>query len=296
MQPIVVFDRDEALVHVLTRDYARGLIELADRRGVLPPAIDVARARPPYRSAWPIEEVSKEAIEQYKQDYPGGHRFTDGIVSSAVNDGDFARYVVDHPVSEFSSLPIAWIGRAEEDIYRSWGDGLRTSNPEAYIRLEAVVAACEDWRVKQEPRGPVEIALEFVGPDDPVHEDERNAFDKAIDDAEDHLREALGQQGWESYNDQARHYVRRGLEWARHRYLWPPSFDIRKARRWICKRAHDFGWTPERFSEFDRHHGRGDRYSYCVRTRYVYPELRLARRSKGIATEFWREQRSISAG
>ena len=32
------------------------------------------------------------------------------------------------------------------------------------------------------------------------------------------------------------------------------------------------------------------------RTYYVYPELRLARRSKGIATEFWREQRSISAG
>ena len=41
---------------------------------------------------------------------------------------------------------------------------------------------------------------------------------------------------------------------------------------------------------------RPDDYSYCVRTRYVYLELRLARRSKGIATEFWLEQRSISAG
>lgn len=260
-----VFDRDEALVHVLIRDYARGVIELADRRGVLPLAVDIARARPPYRSAWPIEDVSKETVEQYKQDYPGGHRFTDDIVSSAVNDGDFARYVMDHPVREFSSLPITWIGRTEDNIYHSWADALRTSNPEAYSRLEAVVAACEDWRSKQNSRRPLEIVLRFVDPGDPVEEDERNAFDEAIDDAEERLREALGQQGWEGYNDQARHYVRRGLEWARHRYQWPPSFETGKARRWICKRAHDFGWTPERFSEFDRQRGRGgDRYDHQV--------------------------------
>ena len=63
----------------------------------------------------------------------------------------------------------------------------------------------------QDPRSPMEIVLKMVNPGDAVDEEERNVFDKAIDDAEDRLHEALGQQGWEGYNDQARHYVRRGL-------------------------------------------------------------------------------------
>ena len=258
-----VFDREEALVHALVRDHARGIIELAHRRGVLSSTVTVARARPPYRSAWPIEDVPKEAIEEYKQDYPGGHRFTDDIVSSTVNDGDFARYVTDGAVDDFSSLPIAWIERTEKDIYDSWVASLAASNPDALARLNDVTAACDAWCAEQDPHSPMTYALRFVEPGKPVDEDRRTAFEKAIDEAEERLQQALGTAGWEDYNNQARHYVREGLQWARRSYQWPPSFDTRRARRWICKRAHDLGWTQERFGEFDRNLGHsGDRYNH----------------------------------
>ncbi len=144
-----VFDRDEALVHVLIRDYARGVIELADRSGVLPLAVDIARARPPYRSAWPIEQLSKEAIEQYKEDYPGGHRFTDGIVSSAVNDGDFLGTLW---ITPSASLAACQLRGSDERRRTSTVMGRTTPNfvPAAYSRLEAVAVACEHWRANQD--------------------------------------------------------------------------------------------------------------------------------------------------
>src|SRR6185437_2125947 len=71
-----VFGANEALPHVLIRDHARGIVEFANAEGVLPAGIDVARARPPYTSSWPLEEVSEESVEGYVQKYKTG-TFTD---------------------------------------------------------------------------------------------------------------------------------------------------------------------------------------------------------------------------
>ena len=138
------------MVHALIRDHARGIVELAHLRGVLPTSIDLARARPPYRSV-PPEVVPEETIETYVQDYPGGRRFADDIVSSSINDGDFARYVVDGAVDDFSSLPIAWNGRSEAEIYSDWMSSLAGRLPEAEARLQDLVTACDTWRRNQAP-------------------------------------------------------------------------------------------------------------------------------------------------
>lgn len=206
----VAFNRDEPIPHVLIRDSARGIIELAKTRDVLSPKVELIRARPPYRSAWPIEDVSQETVEEYKQDYPGGHRFTDDIVSSAVTDGDFARYIIDPAVRKFSNLPIAWIGRTEEEVFQSWVADVTTANPGAFAHLQEVIAACNKWRAKQDKRSPMEIAIKFVEAGE-VDEDQRSEFEKAVDEAEDRLKSALGSERWEDYCNQGRHYVRRGL-------------------------------------------------------------------------------------
>ena len=260
-----VFDHDEPVVHVLIRDHARGIVELAHRRNVLPATVDIGRARPPYRSGWPIEEVSEEAVEEYKQDYPGGHRFTDDIVSSAVNDGDFARYVSDKAIDDFSSLPISWIGRTENDIYAEWAASLAATNSDAFVRLNEVIAACDTWRERQPPESPMRFSIRLVAAGEQPDEDARSKFEKAVDEAEGRLEAALGPSGWKDYNSRARHFVREGIRGAKRFYQWPPLFDMWAARRWICKRAHDFGWTQERFGEFDRNLGRsGDRYNHRI--------------------------------
>ena len=137
-----VFDRPEPIVHVLIRDHARGIIELAHVRGVLPSSFDMERIRPPYRSAIPAT-VTEETIETYQQEYRPGNFMRDEIVGSTVNDGDFARYVIDHPIYDFSSLPIAWIGRTEQEVYDAWSASLTTRLPHANELLLKLIATCD---------------------------------------------------------------------------------------------------------------------------------------------------------
>ena len=63
--------------------------------------------------------VPPEVIETYKQDYPGG-RHSDSIVSSTVDDGDFARYVIDYAVGNWTALGIEWAGSGREAVFEEW--------------------------------------------------------------------------------------------------------------------------------------------------------------------------------
>ena len=107
----------------LLRDHARGVLQYASWRGMLAPEVDVAKFTPPHSSDWPIEFVSDEQIENYKHDWNGRGVFTDAIVSSAVRDGDFARYIIDHVVRHWADAPIgvAKLPTASE-IGQSWID------------------------------------------------------------------------------------------------------------------------------------------------------------------------------
>lgn len=149
-----VFDRDEVPAHVLIRDHARGIVELAHIRGALPAGVDLTRARPPYRRSSGIEDVPDAVIDAYVHEYAPGKSFRDDIVNSSVNDGDFARYVMDTPVGKFSAFPIALVGQSQEQIYRDWVGDLVSRIPEAEARLNELIAACDAWRANQSPFGP----------------------------------------------------------------------------------------------------------------------------------------------
>ena len=102
----VVFDTlfadGKPSTNALLRDHARGIVEYAAWCGVLDSSIDLALARPPYQSSWPIEPVPDELIDSYTEDRGHGV-FGDTIVDSSVgNMGDFATYVVDRKVNRWS--------------------------------------------------------------------------------------------------------------------------------------------------------------------------------------------------
>ncbi|AXB77117.1 hypothetical protein [Novosphingobium sp. P6W] len=80
--------------HALIRDHARGIIELAAHRGVLPADIPLAQVRPPYPKGQALEVIGRDVLAGYVQDYSGS-LFSDEICSSAVEDGDFACYEID---------------------------------------------------------------------------------------------------------------------------------------------------------------------------------------------------------
>lgn len=230
----IAFIHQTPPMNALLRDHALGIVKYAEWRGQLPSTVDLRKVEPPYRSPWPIEHVSDELIKSYKMDYGGGHSYSDPIVSSAVDDGDFARYVIDSRLGDWSPAPIGTTKFPKiSDIFDKWLDDFRAiateAEAEAFIRIvDASKATKGQAPYQQTP--------------------ERTA----LDDANETSRKLLTADAWEEYRVRAKHFVEHFAFSDRPFSDHPARFSTQWARRWVCKRAHELGWTPELFGEFDR--------------------------------------------
>ena len=215
-------------VNVLIRDHGRGLIEYALWRGCLPDGVDLAKVRPPYQSPWPIEPVPDAVIEKYTGEYKDGTRFHDQITASSTDHGDFARYVIDYHVHDWSPAPIGTTDLpTDEDLKEAWpAEFQEIATPtmrSAYENLRAAGRAASPWSKSAE-----------------------------LQEAECAFRQAIGDDAWEEYRVRSQSWFGQSMfqfHPAPHR---PAHFNLAWARRWICKRAHDLGWSAELHGEFDR--------------------------------------------
>jgi len=230
----VIFADGEPPVDVLLRDHAQGIIEYAKWHVALPDGIDVSVARPPYNSQWPIGHVSDEEIEAYTQEYERG-TFSDAIVSSVINDGDFARYQINYAVTKWNPAAIGIKSRpTDRQISASWLDGFI-----ADAMIDQKSALTEYIDAAKSAKG---IARYAKSP-----ENERVAT------AETALMTVLSSEQWEGFRVRAKDYIRNQMfeGWGRD---MPATFNVMWCRRWICKRAHELGWTAELFGEFEKIH------------------------------------------
>jgi hypothetical protein len=253
-----IFAVAEPIAHVLIRDYARGLVELALVRGVLPDSVDITRARPPYRSSWPLRDVSAKIIDKYKDNYDSGQS-RDAIVGSCVNDGDFARYEIDPAVGHWSSLPISVAGKSQQQFFEDWKERALSAKPKAKTALTMLIEAFDKIRAEQEKIPTQFFTVRFIESKNETGAKSKNSIDSAwkrtertLAKREAELGSALGKKWWEEYCLYARSYIQRDIYALTTRHFWPPSFNSNLVRRWVCKRAHDLGWTVKRFSKFDR--------------------------------------------
>ncbi|HTU12637.1 MAG TPA: hypothetical protein VMG08_17240 [Allosphingosinicella sp.] len=239
----LVFASGSPPLNELLRDHARGIVTYTEWRGHLSSSVDLARIRPPYSSAWPIEFVPDAVIDGYKQDYNGSF-YGDAIVSSVINDGDFARYVIDHKVDRWAPVLLS----ASEcpsgaDLAMEWFRRfLPSATAQQLAAFEVVIAAARaahgQISYKETP--------------------ERSA----LEGAERAFQETVTSDAWEEYRVTAKHYIRHVLFSDRHQD-YSARFNQGWARRWICKRAHELGWTPERFATLERSSGY-DRHDHRV--------------------------------
>ena len=82
--------------HILLRDYARGVVEVAMSDGT-ELDIDQRKIRPPYKSEWPLEIPPEGELEKYRErnkDMPEEESALRSIYYSVMGYGDFARYVI----------------------------------------------------------------------------------------------------------------------------------------------------------------------------------------------------------
>lgn len=92
----LVFRNDTPPCHILLRDYARGVVEVAISDGA-ELDIDQRKIRPPYKSEWPLEIPPEGELEKYgewSEDMPEEERALLSIYYSVMGYGDFARYVI----------------------------------------------------------------------------------------------------------------------------------------------------------------------------------------------------------
>ncbi len=82
-----VFKDGKPIPHILLRDYARGVMELALNKNILPKKIKADSFRPPYNSEWPIENPPEMEIDALLGEDKYSH-----IHSSLI--GDFGTYTM----------------------------------------------------------------------------------------------------------------------------------------------------------------------------------------------------------
>lgn len=91
-----VFDKDDMPAHLLLRDYARGVVEVAHIRGVSLP-FDLSRTRPPYGSNFQVPVFARGELEQWSGSAGEGREGNWAkrhIYHSVMGQDDFARYVI----------------------------------------------------------------------------------------------------------------------------------------------------------------------------------------------------------
>lgn len=239
-----VFKDGKAPCHILLRDYARGVVEVALHERLPLKSVEPKKIRPPYKSKWPLEIPPKEEVEKYGEwdrEMPDEQWAMHSIYDSVMSDGDFARYVLG---SDFGSLH--WSKRRLDE----------PRHPSRKEQLERFIESLTDrqkkaWdryiRVKEGAdlynRLPADLREGTYGQE--YSEEDMKA---AIDKAECRFRNTLGKRKKDTFSDAVLPYLD-----APQREKDEFALPVEMAQRWILKRVFDLGWTVEHFGKFDRY-------------------------------------------
>ena len=244
---------DAPPVHVLARDYARGVVECALDIGQALDG-DPDRARPPYKSD-PLGPLPTEADVDAILDALEPRDQTDqaalsALKSSARGFGDFSRYVVGETGSSFD-----WRSR-------TLGDPTPTLDDELDAFFAALspeqAAAYHTWREHHDNPPPRLPPAERSKNKD--NEDGTFTFSvplwtlpEGYEEERDRLANAFEALLPPDQADDFRGRLRPHIETPERD---PYPFDLIGLKNWVLLRVLDLGWTPQRFGPPDAGHAR----------------------------------------
>lgn len=230
----LVFKEGNPTPHILLRDYARGILELALHKKLLPDDINADLFRPPHSSEWPIENPTEKEID----DIIGDEKYS-SIKSSLMNLGDFGKYTMSC-VHDWSPTPLS-------KPSLETGYDLKKEFAEKYLHGEVKVEYLE--KIKPVPPEMADIQsshsnLQTISPEE--YKKKISQEQKKREKFEDKIKAQLSGENREYYRWLS------GLMNGRS-----AAFSRKWAQRWVCKRAYGFGWTEELFSFFEKSCSRG---------------------------------------
>lgn len=239
-----VFIDGEPFLHILSRDYASGIMEFAYINGLLTSNVDPEMFRPPYKSKWPLEIPTEQDIDNL-----GGDKYSN-IKNSLIGFiGDFGNYTMGcihkwSPTSLNEELP-----ETSLDIQYKFAKTLPAQLQQQYINY-----LDESIRSYQDRKFDIDAFL--------------NSFEEDGEDFKikhEHEEDTKDSIDWENLKEK----IKGVLSGAQLEYFdWvsrldkndkPAAFSKKWAQRWVCKRAYELGWDEELFGFFDKHYARSGR-------------------------------------
>ena len=270
-----VFTDGKPPVALLTRDYALGVIELAENKNALGEGVRIADCYHPFGSDQPEFDLTKEQVEAIA-DQRGGK----SIFQSALSEwGDYGKY----------SIP----GRVRNFLTNRLSDPAPMSASEVKNGFEADVISPYPERVEaletfnRASILPIEFYLKKIE----VAEEakiETDTIDLYIDNGEDAIskEDALSSlQALLSDDENQRLTDEYFNDAAGHGDYSKVSVD--QCRLWITKRAYELGWTKELFPNDGRGGGYSRHENDLERIGKKYQRIALDELQARLADNFW---------
>lgn len=229
----LLFQNGNPPVDILTRDYARGVIELALYRGVKLP-IDVGKIRPPYGSAWLLRTPTDEDLDHLDGDSKGASAADSSRrhLRFSIMNWDFGEYIIGG-MYNWSPRRLdepAKISQADE--YGHFVASLTNRQKNGFER-------CLDARRLRDQQRWLSIVEDAATTQIPDQE-----LARIVDALERRFRRTLGKGKLRVFEATVIPYLnnpRGDIE----------RFDSSMAKRWILNRVYELGWSAERFAHFD---------------------------------------------
>lgn len=235
------FSREYVPPNLLIRDYATGIIDLANTLNVLPSSINLAQTRPPFSSKRPKLNVSKQNLENIAEKAGGNH-----ILHSCGSSGDFQIYEVAPPLYHISRTPLSTpppyttqqlANRFEKEVFLD-----DSEKREALRCIRQLISEARSVRMIQSQD--TNFVLKFEVEDRSFGEEWIAKFKEA----ESNLLNILAEeQIARYYNEWLPEHLPLTKQQRMRKALQVKTFESLPASRWIANRAYRMGWTKERF-------------------------------------------------
>lgn len=264
-----IFENNNPPVHILLRDYARGIIETAIHQKIQL-NIDIKKIRPPYKSKWPTRIPGVETLKRkyYPEDFFKDKTKERGyldIWSSVMHNfgtmGDFGKYVVNSNLDHWSGRKLSDKNPSREEVLNKFLKSLNSNQRELWnkkdpfygIDLVAILKKANEIRKKNleedktSTRPPKEYQYEQPEPGKENLKKPMEKLDSYKRAADREFRKSLTQKQKTFYDKEIKPFLDRNIQ------MRDPldNFNTGLAQRWIFNRVVQLGWNQKLHGEFD---------------------------------------------
>ena len=265
-----VFKSGNPPPHVLLRECARGVIEVALHRGIKLDG-DFTRIKPPYHSEWPSFDVPRlnelKDWSQWEEGMPDVERSRLHLYYSVTGEAfsDFSTYVVGD-LEGWSSERIDEPHKpTHQELHDQFERSLTGRQRKAWGPYCKIVQNISLYRRLESDRRKELFGREFT----------EEEIETVFRIAEANLLRTLSKTSkkCQLFHDTVKEYAAEP-----HKYVRETAFDGELARRWMMKRIINMGWSVKRFGEFDRNINR-----YSSSGREAHKPERIGKKYQWIA-------------